>query len=242
MRQRSRALRQGPGAAESKSCGPGQGRPEWRRSGLMVGGRAAGAELRSNSEAASQALIERESPVQPPARLQPAGKNGAWGGGGATEPRSSGPRVPARCAGASRDRDSASPVWRARRSLRARRMGDRRAGAPRERPGRRVWEPLARGPGPVGEGPAARAEGGSAPGMPAMRATITARTRPIALKGRVKAPDEIDFDFQGREAHLRPSAAAGRHERSRAACSASVVPADSAEARNTWPRRRAGAS
>ena len=82
MRQRSRALRQGPGAAESKSCGPGQGRPEWRRSGLMVGGRAAGAELRSNSEAASQALIERESPVQPPARLQPAGKNGAWGGGG----------------------------------------------------------------------------------------------------------------------------------------------------------------
>ena len=54
----------------------------------------------------------------------------------------------------------------------------------------------------------ARAEGGSAPGMPAMtrRATITAAHRPDhgpGPEGRVEVSDEIVEDFRGREAHLR---------------------------------------
>ena len=68
-----------------------------------------------------------ESPVQPPAWPHPAGENGGWGGWGGsgwrvTERRSA---RAYRRVGAS---DSASPVRRARRPPRARRMEDRRAG------------------------------------------------------------------------------------------------------------------
>ena len=132
-------------SGRSASTGPGPARVEAQLTHGRRQGR--GAELLSNNEAASRVLIKREYPIQPPARPHPAGKNGD-GRGGATERRSA---RGCRRAGASRDRDSASPVRRARRSLRARRMGDRRAGAPRSA--------LAEGLGTAGTRPGPRSRG-----------------------------------------------------------------------------------
>ena len=85
MREGSRTLRQRHGAAESESCGPGQGRPEWRRSRLMAGSRAAERGCDSNCEAASRSLIKgmREEGAR---RRHPAG-NLRWAAGPRPGPR-----------------------------------------------------------------------------------------------------------------------------------------------------------